>query len=82
MFTEHKAGTLKNGRYGHGAIFDGEKFLIIGGMERYAPVKNEVCTLKGSKMTCVEKSVALKGYAFYPELFLVGNDFGKDMNRC
>ena len=82
MFTEPKAGTLKNGRYGHGAIFDGENFLIIGGMKNYDPIKNEVCTLKGSKMTCVEQPVALKGYTYYPELFLVGKDFGKDINKC
>ena len=82
MLTRQKAGTLKNGRYDHGAIFDGEKFLIIGGRKNWLddPVNNEVCTLKGSNMTCVEQSIALD-YT-YPRLFLVPEDFGKDTSKC
>ena len=84
MFTRRKAGTLNHGRQGHGAIFDGEKFLIIGGKVSRAleAVKNEVCTLEGSAMTCVEQSTALAKYADYPALFLVVEDYGKDANKC
>ena len=78
MFTRQKAGTLNHGRKSPGAIFDGEKFLIIGG---YGKVKNEVCTLEGSTMTCVEQSEALEEY-LYPGLFLVTVNFGKDVTRC
>ena len=82
--TRQKAGTLVNGRHGHGVIFDGEKFLVIGGKKNNAedPVKNEVCTLENSTMTCVEQSTALDNYAYYPELFLVAENFGKDINNC
>ena len=86
LFTRQKAGTLKHGRQGHGAIFDGEKFLIIGGRKEPSlttdSVKNEVCTLEGSSMTCVEQSTALDNYYWYPELFLVAKDYGKDANKC
>ena len=77
---------MKTGRYGHGVIFDGEKFLVIGGYKRDGPrggaVKNEVCTLEGLPMTCVEQSPALDRYVYYPELFLVAEDFGKDKSKC
>ena len=73
-----KAGTLKTGRSGHGAIFDGKNFLIVGGEPSdFGRVKNEVCSLEGSTMTCVEQSSSLFRYAWYPELFLVAEDFGK-----
>ena len=79
QFTRRKVGTLIYGRHGHGAIFDGEKFLIIGGMKSGGgAVNNEVCTLEGSKMTCVDLSTWLDRYD-YPELFLVADNF---VNRC
>ena len=78
-----KAGNLRYGRKGHGAIFDGEKFLIIGGLTRGGgEVKNEVCTLKDSTITCIAQSADLSGYANYPELFLVADDYGKDPSKC
>ena len=82
-FTRQKAGTLKNGRLGHGAIFDGDKFLIIGGVNKSPyPVANEVCNLEGLKMTCVEEFEQSSKFAYYPELFLVAADFGKDVSKC
>ena len=88
MFTRRKAGTLKHGRYSHGVVFDGEKFLVIGGfyrdpmMDGKHPTKNEVCTLEGTRMTCVEQPTYMDEYNNYPELFLVGKDFGKDVDKC
>ena len=83
LLSRQKAGTLNYGRYGHGATFDGEKFLIIGGIkDSGGAVKNEVCTLEGLTITCVEQSTALVVYSDYPELFLVPDDFGKDINKC
>ena len=89
IIIRQKAGTLKHGRRGHGAIFDGEKFLVIGGEgvlpgDKYLArrlIETEVCTLKGQRMTCVEQATALEGYR-YPELFLVADDFGKDVSKC
>ena len=84
MFTRREAGSLKYGRRSHRVIFDGEKFLVVGGgmNEALDPVKNEVCTLGGTRMTCVEQSTALERYITFPEPFLVGKDFGKDVNKC
>ena len=77
-----KAGDLKNGRRRHGAIFDGEKFLVLGGEKGTSgPVKNEVCTLSGTSMTCEEAPNALEDYLTYPELFLVTGDFCKDTSQ-
>ena len=76
--TWSKAGTLVTGRSGHGAIFDGEKFLIVGGV---GSLKNEVCTPVDKTMTCVEQSITLDSYRYYPELFLVGENYGKDWNN-
>ena len=71
---------MKYGRHEHGVIFYGEKFLIIGGNKGVPswdrdPTNNEVCTLKGSNMTCVE-STALEDY-YSTQLFLVDPNFGK-----
>ena len=77
--TWSKAGVLVNGRHAHGAIFDGEKFLIIGG---WGSFKNEVCTLDNATMTCIEQSTILNYYWYYPELFLVEQNYGKDWNNC
>ena len=41
-----KLGDLKTGRYGHGVIFNGEVFWVIGG--RYEK-KTEKCTLSGNE---------------------------------
>ena len=94
ILTPPKVGFLKHSRHGHSAIFDGEKFLVIGGsvsgaQSRTQPiknpvykVKNEVCTLKDSAMTCVEQSSVLDSYAYFPGLFLVAKNFGKDISKC
>ena len=45
-------------------------------------VKNEVCSFEDSEVTCVEQESALEDYAYYPELFLVESNFGKDATKC
>ena len=82
FYTKPKAGTLKYGRNGHGAVLLGEKVLIIGGYVGGGPVNNEVCSFNDTTMACVEQSTALTHYAYYPELFLVAEDFGKDKSKC
>ena len=44
------AGNLKINRNGHSVIFDGSKFLVIGGSESH---KTENCVLEGTVMTSV-----------------------------
>ena len=69
------AGSLKQGRYGHGVIFDGVQFLVIGGAGN---MKTEVCSLNGKTITCTLQENGLIDYAYYPELFLVDNSYGND----
>ena len=75
---------MKHGRHSLGAIFDGEKFLIIGGQKNdWKPFEDEVCTLKGSTMTCVEQplgTIALNYVYTNPQLFLV--NFDRDTSKC
>ena len=78
-----EVGSLAVGRQGHGAIFDGGKFLIVGGYKSTGgPVKSEVCAFEDSEVICVEQESSLDNYVYYPELFLVASDFGKDASKC
>ena len=68
------AGKLKSGRSGHGVIFDGFNFLVIGGSGNK---KTENCVLDETVMTCtVQESPALDDYTVYPALFLTDNNYG------
>ena len=73
-------GYLLSGRNNHGAIFEGNHFLVIGG-DPYEDwhddnsLKTEKCTLTGSGMICEEQQPELEGYSEYPELFLVPGDY-------
>ena len=78
--TWSKAGSLITSRHAHGVIFDGDNFLVIGGA--FGSFNNEVCTLNNSTMTCTEQSTALENYQYFPELFLVDENYGKDLNTC
>ena len=70
------AGNLKSGRYGHGVIFDGSSFLVIGGDGTF---KTEKCILVGTTMSCTElESPPLGNYAYYPALFLTDKNYGDD----
>ena len=54
-------GTLNTGRDGHGAVFDGKYFIIIGG---YASFKTENCILQGNAMKCTQHESSLRHYRF------------------
>ena len=70
------AGNLKSDRYGHGVVFDGSSFLVIGG---FGDQKTENCILEGTVMTCTEQeSSALENYYKYPALFLTFDNYGDD----
>ena len=73
-----KAGDLTTARYGHGAIFDGDVLIVVGGYNGISdPLKTEKCEFDDEGITCTEQSPSLNGYRFYPELFLVESDFCK-----
>ena len=65
---------MKLGRQGHSVIYDGENFLVVGGVNSIT----EVCTLDELEMTCKERGSALREYIDYPALFLTADDYGND----
>ena len=75
-----KAGDLSTARSGHGAIFDGEYLIVVGGSKRGSdPLKTEKCEFGDDGITCTEQSPLLYRYNYYPELFLVEKDFCKNL---
>ena len=69
------AGQLNQSRYGHGVIFDGGQFLVIGGA---GTRETESCIPNGETVTCTQVGEGLSNYAYYPELALVADDYGDD----
>ena len=82
--TWSNAGEMVNIRRDHGAIFDGEKFLVVGGhTDGGIPAKNEVCTFTETLViTCAELSTIEIEYMLHPELLLVPEDYGKGKENC
>ena len=70
------AGSLVQGRNGHGVIFDGRQLLVIGGYK--GTYKTEVCDIIEETVTCTQQQNGLFNYEIYPELFLVDEDYGND----
>ena len=66
------AGSLVTGRIGHSAIYDGQYVLIVGGS---GTKKTEKCSILHEQVTCSSQSPELIYYAYYPEVFLVPEDF-------
>ena len=66
---------MKNDRFGHGVIFEGSTFLVIGG---YGEQKTENCVLEGSLFACSEQESSLDNYAYYLALFLTDENYGEN----
>ena len=69
-------GSLVTGRHGHGAIFDGQYLLVIGGSGTY---NTEKCSISNDQITCSSQSPVLINYAFYPEVLLVPKSYCKKL---
>ena len=65
-------GKLKRHTTGHGVIFNGSTFLVIGGYN----IEN--CVLDGAVMTCTEQNALMTGNDFNPHLFLTTSTYGDD----
>ena len=80
-----QVGSLNSARRSHATIFDGSSFLVIGG---YATdnepnsFRTEKCILLEGNMTCTEQEPTLDNYHHFPELVLVNDDFGKNIETC
>ena len=80
-----KSGDMVAIRRDHSVIFDGEKFLVVGGVTDNisTPIKNEVCTFSDTTtITCTQQSTVLVDYKLYPELILVPDSYGKGKENC
>ena len=71
------AGSLYQARWGHSVVFDGSRFLVIGGFGGNY-FKTENCFPNGTTINCTEQPLGLYNYAFYPEIMLVDENFAKD----
>ena len=65
-------GKMKTSREGHGVIFVGDRFMLIGG---YGTKKNEACFLKNDQFSCKQVASSLKDYVYYPILYLVDGTY-------
>ena len=71
------AGALVTGRFYHNAIYDGASLIVVGGD---GTKKTEVCNLSNGIFSCVEQNPELSEYYGYPELFLVAENFCKELS--
>ena len=65
-------GHLTSKRRRHEAILVGERFMIIGGFKTF---KHEACLLNDGIFSCTELSSNLTGYANWPVLFPVEENY-------
>lgn len=73
-----KSGELVWGRFGHNAIFDGSSILVVGG-EYFSIGPTERCSFLNEKITCSDQEPSLYDYYAYPELFLIPENFCKNL---
>ena len=72
-----QAGELNYARRGHGAIFNNEEIIVAGGNGHY---KTESCSVKENGIvSCTAQAPTLKFYYEYPEMYLVDDNFCKDI---
>ena len=82
-----EVGDLQQPRDSHGVIYVGSSFLVIGGDSDDGD-RSENCVFEDGlaggivQLRCVNQDPNLYKYYNYPELFLVNNDFGKDISKC
>ena len=75
------AGHLNEGRSSHGVIFDGSRFLVIGGFYRNTKKKsytNEICEPTGESVICTGYEEQFAGSLYNPDLALVHDGYGDD----
>ena len=74
-----EAGRMNQGRYGHNVIYNGVFLMVFGGSsEDYnTELQTERCSVRNGSISCFSQTPDLKNYSFYPELFLVPDNFCK-----
>ena len=79
-WTWSNLGKMKISRSGHEIILVGDRFMIFGGVGSLGSEekKNEACALKNGQFSCTKFYSSLDGYAYYPILYLVDDNY----NNC
>ena len=80
-----KVGNLKTAREGHGVVFEGQYFMVVGGhesIENGQALATEKCSLQSSVVSCVSQLPNLTDYVYRPELILVDENYGKHVPEC
>ena len=69
-----KVGTLNKGRFAHNAIELQGQFLVVGGTGE-TEFETEKCTYTYGQVDCTKTGPNLRGFAYWPELYLVPDDY-------
>ena len=65
-------GQMQKDRFGHGVVYDGASFLVIGG---YGDLRTENCVLEEAFFACTELGPSIYNYAYYLGLFLTHDNY-------
>ena len=68
-----KLGELNQARLGHGVFIQQGHFIVVGGYN--GNLRTERCTLNEDAISCTLIDPELNGYAFYPEMMSVEQNF-------
>ena len=60
-----KLGNLVTARYGAGVVYDGQTFLVVGGIG-YGALLTEECKLDGMSITCTSRPPKLNNFYRWP----------------
>ena len=71
-----QAGTLNQGRWGHGVVVRSNDFVIVGGCGYYCgSMTTERCEMQNDQMVCATVKPKLSGFSRYAETMLVDENF-------
>ena len=73
---------MKLARAGHGVIYDGYSFIVVGGSNEKSgdQMVTEKCEWNYGNFTCEQQEPGLSFFVYYPELFLVHDDY--ELEKC
>ena len=75
-----KVGLLNQARHAHGAIYDGNQIMVIGGGR--GEFQTEKCEIENETVFCASQEPTLKDYGWFPELYLVSDNYCKNSSSA
>ena len=70
--TWRKVGNMKHSRRGHNVIALDQDLIVVGGV---GLLQTEKCSFDDDVVNCQSQKPLLSNYMYFPELFLVADDF-------